>query len=326
MFTLLLGSDDFSKKEFVDSLVLAKGADLAVFSEGDNLPNAGSLLETDLFSKAKVFVLQNILPEFALADMEKLISSANHIVIFVKSLDKRKKENKELIANKKITVKEFVLPHGKELNDWVIKRVQHHQGKINKDAVELLAVRLGRDNGKEIKVAGKVISSEEVFNLWQADSEIRKLIAYKAGGEIDETDVKELVSENGEVDVFALTNALGDNQKQKALEFLQRFLKEQNAGDEKGSIIQLNALLSEQFRNVAAVQDFMAAKKPETEILEITGWKPGRLFVMKKLSSRFPSKKILEFLNKLQALDEELKTSSTPPRVLLDLIVSQLLT
>jgi len=325
MFTLLLGSDDFSKKEFIDSLVKDKGADLVVFSEGDKVPNAGSFLETDLFSKPKVFVLQNIMPEFLQADIEKLIASANNIVISVKSLDKRKKENKDLIANAKITVKEFALPHGKELNDWILKRVKFYGGAMNKEAIDLLAIRLGRDNGKEIKAAGKVVSAEEVFDLWQVDSEIRKLIAYKAGEEINEIDVKELVSENGEVDVFDLTNAIGDNQKQKALEFLHRFLKEQSAGDEKGAIIQLNALLSEQFRNAAAVQDFMAAKKPENQILEMTGWKPGRLFVMKKIAARFPAKKILDFLNKLEALDEELKTSSTPPRVLLDLILAQLL-
>ncbi len=323
---LLLGTDDFSKKEFIDSLVKDKGADLVVFSESDQMPNSGPLLETDLFSKAKVFVLQNIMPEFGQADIEKLISSANYVVFSVKSLDKRKKENKELIANPKIATKEFVLPHGRELNNWIAKRAAFYGGVMNKEAVELLAVRLGRDNGKEIKAAGKVVSAEEVFDLWQADSEIRKLIAYKAGEEINETDVRELVSENGEVNVFDLTNALGDNQKQKALELLRRFLQEQTGSDEKGAIIQLNALLSEQFRNVAMIQDFMVAKKSEDEILEITGWKPGRLFVMKKLSSRFPPKKILEFLNKLEALDDELKTSSTPPRVLLDLIVSQLLT
>jgi DNA polymerase III delta subunit len=326
MLMLLLGSDDFSKKDFIDSLVKDKGADLTVFSESDQMPNAGRFLETDLFSKPKVFVLQNIMPEFGKADVEKLIASANNVVISLKALDKRKKENKELITNKKVVVKEFILPHGRELNDWIAKRVAFYGGTMDKDAVDLLAVRLGRDNGKETKIAGKVISTEEVFNLWQADSEIRKLIAFKVNGEINETDVKELISENEEVDVFDLTNAIADNQKQKAMGLLHRFLKEQTGSDEKTGIIQLNALLSEQFRNVAAVQDFLAAKKSENQILEITGWKPGRLFVMKKIAAKFKPQTVLATLNKLEALDGELKTSSVPPRVLLDLIVSQLLT
>jgi len=325
MLMLLLGSDDFSKREFIDSLVKDKGADLAVFSESDQVPNTGRFLETDLFSKPKVFVLQNIMPELTQADIEKLIATANNIVISVKALDKRKKENKELLLHKKIVAKEFTLPHGRELNEWIVKRVAFYGAVMDKDAVDLLAVRLGRDNGKETKIAGKVISVEEVFDLWQADSEIRKLIAFRAKGEINETDVKELVSENEEVDVFDLTNALADNQKQKAMGLLQRFLKEQTGSDEKTGIIQLNALLSEQFRNVAAVQDFLAAKKSENQILEITGWKPGRLFVIKKIAAKFKPQTVLATLSKLEALDDELKSSSIPPRVLLDLILSQLL-
>lgn len=324
MLTLLLGPDDFSKKDFIDSLVKDKGVDLAVFSEGDQIPNAARFLEADLFSRPKVFVLQNIMPEFGQADIEKLTLSANHIFIVIKTLDKRKKENKDLLSNKKITVKEFILPHSSELNQWIAKRAAFYSGAIHKDATDLLAVRLGRDNGKETKVAGKIISVEEVFNLWQADNEIKKLLDYTGKTEIGVKEVDELVSENGEVDVFELTNAIGNNQKQKTMELLRHFLKEKTGSDEKTGIIQLNALLSEQFRNVAAVQDFMLAKKSESQILETTGWKSGRLFVIKRIAANFKPQKILETLNKLGALDEELKTSSTPPRVLLDLIVAQL--
>jgi DNA polymerase III delta subunit len=326
MLTLLLGSDDFSKRDFIGSLVKDKGTDLKVFSEADDLPNPGSLTETDLFSRPKVFVLQNVAPDFLPSDIEKLISSANQIVVSAKSLDKRKKESKDLLANKNISIKEFILPHGRELNNWISERVKFYGGKITNEAIELLAVRLGRDSGKETKAGGKVVAVEEVFDLWQVDGEIRKLISFAAGAEIGAKEVADLVYENGEVDVFDLTNAIADNQKNKALELLNKFLSSQTGSDEKGGIIKLNALLSEQFRNVAMVQDFMAAKKSEDDVLESTGWKPGRLFIMKKIAGRFPAKKIIEFLNKLEALDEELKTSSTPPRVLLDLIVSQLLT
>jgi DNA polymerase III delta subunit len=326
MITLLLGADDFSKQEYISSLAQNKESDLVMFSDPDSAPGAGSLLETDLFSRPKIFVLKTMLAEFGAEEVEKCIASPNHIIFSINSLDKRKKENKELLANKKIIVKDFSLPHGRELNDWIIARVKSLGGNISHQAADALAVRLGRDNGKETKIAGKIIAVEEVFNLWQADGEIKKLLAFGAGNEIGVSEISELVSENGEVDVFDLTNAIADNQKQKAMDLLQRFLKEQSASDEKGAIIQLNALLGEQFRNVAMIQDFVASKKSEDEILEATGWKSGRLFVIKKIATKFPAKKIIEFLNKLEALDEELKTSGTPPRVVLDLIVSQLLT
>jgi DNA polymerase III delta subunit len=94
--------------------------------------------------------------------------------------------------------------------------------------------------------------------------------------------------------------------------------------DEKTAIIQLNALLSEQFRSIAVAQNFLEEGTSDEQALAQTSWKPGRLFIMKKTAGRFAQKKVLDFLKKLEHLDEELKTSSTPPRVLLDLIVAQL--
>jgi DNA polymerase III delta subunit len=124
--------------------------------------------------------------------------------------------------------------------------------------------------------------------------------------------------------VLTKLHALAEKDK-RALELISKFLQEQTASDEKGSIIQLNALLSEQFRNVYMAQEFLAGKTSEADILDKTGWKSGRLFIMKKIAARFKPQTISETLSKLAALDEELKTSQTPPRVLLDLILAQLL-
>ena len=63
---------------------------------------------------------------------------------------------------------------------------------------------------------------------------------------------------------------------------------------------------------------------PDDIILEKTEWKSGRLFVMKKLSAPFQEKALVSLLTKLEALDVELKSSSVPPKVLVDLIVSQI--
>ena len=45
---------------------------------------------------------------------------------------------------------------------------------------------------------------------------------------------------------------------------------------------------------------------------------------MKKISDRFDQAKVVETLSKLASLDEEIKTSQMPPRVLLELILGQL--
>lgn len=327
MLSLLLGPDDFSKNEYIQALAAKDKLEAVHFGDGETMPSVEDLSQQDLFSQPKIYVLRGLVKQFGSAEkIPKLIASKNQIVLVEEKLDKRLADNKQLLANKQILVKEFALPHRQELNKWILARVKFYGGKISPPAAEVLAIALGRDNAKETRFGGKVVDVEEIYNLWQADSEIKKLVAYAAGKEIFAGDVKALANENGEVDVFELTNAIADNRKQKTMELLHNFLKAQTGSDEKGAIIQLNSLLSEQFRNVAAVQDFVARKKTESEMLEITGWKSGRLFVMKKIAVQFPAKKVLDFLNKLAALDETLKTSQTPPRVLLDLIVSQLLT
>lgn len=325
MLYLLLGPDGFSKKEYIKDLSAEKKAETVYFNDEENLPALEDLTQQDLFSLPKAFVLKNLLGKFVSpGDAEKFIASKNYIFFLEAKLDKRSSENKKLLANKNAIVKQFDLPHGAKLNAWIEQRTKFYNGQISSAAVETLATALGRDEAKETKFGGKVVEVEEVYNLWQADSELQKLLAFANGKEITPAEVKELVVQNGEVDVFDLTNAIADNQKQKAWELLAGFLSGKTGADEKGAIIQLNALLAEQFRNVAAVQDFLANKKTEAQILELTGWKSGRLFVIKKIAGKFSAKKVLDFLKKLSALDEEIKTSSTPPRVLLDLIISQL--
>lgn len=333
MLSILLGPDDFSKNEHIDSIAQKEKAEVEVFGDAENLPAAQNLASQDLFSKPKIFVLKGLVKYFFADDVvEKFIASKNQIIIVEEKLDKRLSENKQLLAKsdasvgsgKNISVQEFNLPHGRELNDWIASHVKFLGGFIASSAIESLAIALGRDDAKETKFGGKVTSVEEIYNLWQADSEIRKLISYSANQPISEADVKALVPQNGEVDVFDLTNAIADSKKQEALELLHKFLKNETGSDEKGAIIQLNALLSEQFRNVAMIQDFLSRKTSDNDILEATGWKSGRLFVIKKIAGKFTPKKVLDFLGKLAALDEELKSSGTPPKVLLDLIVVQL--
>ena len=324
MIHILLGPDDYSKSHYISSLSKQRGGSLRVFGNEDVLPPVSMLAETDLFSKPGIFVFEGVMPEIN-DRLDSIIKSPNLIIISLISLDKRKKENKHLLTNTEITVREFLLPHAKDLDKWIIERTKTLGGQISPAAAGELAMRLGRDQAKETKVGGKLIAAEEVYSLWQADSEIKKLIAFAAGKEIAKEDVVELVSENLEVDAFQITNAIADKRKSEAFSLINKVLKDQNPSDEKGGVIQLNALLSEQFRNVAMVQDFLNRKIGDEEILRQTAWKSGRLYIMKKIAERFQPKKVLETLTKLGAMDEELKTSQTPPRMLLDLILAQII-
>lgn len=326
MLTLLLGLDDFSKKQYISSIATGQKMPEDVYFDVENFPGIETLVGGDLFTAAKRHIFYFMPENFADPDtVEKLVSSKNQIIIIIEKLDKRSADNKKLLANKHVIVEEFFLPHGRELDNWIVKRAGELGAKINTNSANALAVALGRDEAVETKFGGKVVEVKEIYSLWQADAELRKLAAYTIGREINVEDIELLVFKNESSDVFDLTNAIAEGQKYQALFLMHKLLGLQTGAEEKTAIIQLSALLAEQFRSVAMVQSFLHDHKNEDAILELTGWKSGRLFMMKKVAQKFTPVKVLDFLNKLKALDEELKSSSIPAKVLLDLIVSQLL-
>ena len=218
--------------------------------DAESFSAISDLAGADLFAKTKIYV-KNMIGLFnSKANIASLAVSKPDYFLEEK-LDKRSADNKKLLANKAVQIKEFVLPHGREVDAWLIARAQALGTKLSARTADVLAVALGRDNAKEIKAGGKVVAVQEVYNLWQAENELQKLACHAAGAEITEADVASLVNLNEEVDAFELTNAIADGNKQKALFLMDRFLRQQSGGEEKGAVIQLNALLAEQFRSVA---------------------------------------------------------------------------
>ena len=326
MITLLLGSDDFSKKLRIRELAQKTKAEVATLSSPDELADVRSLTEQNLFSKPKIFVLENLASKFDWDEhMDALAASTNYIFLVEEKLDKRLSATKVLLGNKRLVAETYQLPHGPALDAWIISRAETLGVSINRQAANALARQVGRDQAVETKVGGKVVDVKEVYNLWQVDGELRKLLAYARGREITAQDVQQLVSQTVEPEVLDIVNAIADKSTERTFNLVQEFLTGDPGADEKAKIIHLNALLAEQFRSVAIVQDFSSGQASDAEILQKTSWKSGRLFMVKKVATRFRPDKVLELLGKLEALDSELKTSSTPPKVLLDLILAQLL-
>jgi len=329
MFNLLLGQDDFSKKQHIKQAYLAaKAGESQSYFADSEISGWQIFLGQDLFSKPKVYILnecakslEKIGTEPPWADLEK---TPNQIFLCEEKLDKRSNFSKKLLSQPGVKIVQFDLPHLSQLDDWIINLARELGGKISPEVVALLARKLGRDDFSETRVMGKVVDTQEVFSLWQADAEIRKLLSMADGKEITKEQVQELVHTEIEVDALEITNAIAENDRQGSLALVDAFLQQSSGTDQKAGVIQLTALLAEQFRNIAIIQDFSSRNLTEDQILDKTGWKKGRIFVMKKIAMRFPNSKVWETLIKFEALDEELKTSSTPPRVLFDLILSQL--
>ena len=95
MLYILLGPDDFSKQPYITSLAKMRNAEVMTFFSEENLPSLSQALMGDLFSKPKTLVLY-FLPSLPTEELDKVIASQNLVVISLGTLDKRKKETKEL--------------------------------------------------------------------------------------------------------------------------------------------------------------------------------------------------------------------------------------
>jgi DNA polymerase III subunit delta len=302
MIYLLLGTDDFSKKECLQELENKEKLEKVelIDPSPEDLFSAGasaSLFSSKRLIKAEGFFSKNDYdPEY----VDKL-SKSDSVFIFVEpSLDKRKTATKKLLADKNITVKEFKLPLGDNLKKWVISRCEKLGLKFGAGALDVFLQRIGAYGSEQ---------SGEIYSLWQVDHELNKLVSFAQGKAVSTEDVKALVAENLEENVFRITNAIGDKNRALALKYLQEHI-DRIPGDEKAKVISISALLADQLRNILIFQDMQSA--PDAEVISRTGFSPGRVFVFRKLARNIPKEKNLDALRKLEHLDEEVKTSSGP--------------
>jgi DNA polymerase III delta subunit len=317
MVYLFMGPNDFARRQRLEQLAHEYNAELTMVHPGDELPQINELTETTLFGGKRIFALVNLIGQFELEKDVPKLAASDHLIIFVEDkLDKRKTSTTAWLKSPDITVEEFKLPQGAELTQWVINRVEELKGKIDKLTAEYF-----------LQVASPEPSTnkfiETPVDLWQLNNELQKLISFSGGKVITKDMIDEVTTKNNAVEVWDIVNALGERNAAKAYVALEKFYVEESA-DDKTKTIQLNALLADQFRNLLLVSDFQARRVPDAEILSRTGWKSGRLFVMKKLAGKFNQKQLLSALDKLERLDVELKTSTIPGRTILELIIAQL--
>ncbi len=320
MITLLLGTDPLAKKQYIDEAAKEAKAEVETFTESSTLPTLGSLFEQQLFGAPKIVVFDHIWKKF---DSEELIEKVGdnksaQLFVIEDSLDKRVKTNQAFIKDKRVSVVELNAPIGtRAASEWIIAFSKKDDFKIEPGASMALANALLVDEDASLDVA-------------RAQNELEKLKQYAksegSGGSnpiITKDMVSLLVETSTGVDVFALLNAIATKNKKLAVQMLETFFATE-AADEKANAIKVGALLSDQFRSLLIALDADTRRMSDAAVLEMTGWKSGRLFIMKKLSRNFTLPKVRQALSKLENLDRELKTGTMPPHVVLDLIIADM--
>ncbi len=377
MIYLLLGKDDFSKKEFFETLAAKEGVGKNLIFDFDESSSQEDVLQAvqsggGLFggsSGAKLLRLKNLLSsgkfqENILDALEEAAKNSRAIAVFFEeALDKRKSETKKILARKDIKILQFDIPQGAAFGKWIDARAEKYGVKFKPGAREKFLKNLGGDaalaaagfsGASSVGSAfgasvgfkgGSSFGASELYDLWQADSELKKLSIFAGalGGadkngetgasansapgarEISAEDVENLVGENIDDNIFQITNAIGDKNRAQTTKLLIDYLDRIAEGDDKSKIIGLSALLADQLRNILLVQGLLAEKAGDAAVVRSTGFSPGRVFVYKKLARNLDAKKTADALRKLELLDEEIKTSDAPANLLFFMIVRDLI-
>lgn len=313
MITILLGSDSLAKKIYVKDAAKGSGAEVETFTDSSTIPALSSMFEQQLFGASKIVVLDGVWKKINAEDLLEKIGDTQSAQLYIveDSLDKRVKVNQAFLKDSRVTAVELNAPVGTHAAaDWIINFSKQNGMKIESTASMALAKTLLADE-------------ESTLNVMRAQNELEKLKAYADGEKITQEMVALLVESEAAADAFGLLNAIATKNKKSATQLLETLFATE-AMDEKMTAIKFTALLSDQFRSLLIALDADQRSLPDAAILEMTGWKSGRLFIMKKLSRNFTISKVKQALLKLENLDRELKTGTMPPHVVLDLIIADM--
>jgi DNA polymerase-3 subunit delta len=193
----------------------------------------------------------------------------------------------------------FSIPMGPKLAEWIRNRVKSAGGQITPQAAEMLASRVGLDPRL-------------------LDLEIGKLLAYaNYARTIEVDDVVYLTPDSAGAPDFALVNALRAHDTRQALNLLQREL----AVDDPLRIFQGIVF---QFRQLLLAREILDEGGREEDVIRQLGVHP---FVAQKAvehARRFTLGDLEGIYRRLLALDEALKTSAIEGELALDVLVTEL--
>ncbi|MDA1188967.1 MAG: DNA polymerase III subunit delta [Chloroflexi bacterium] len=197
--------------------------------------------------------------------------------------------------------RQFTVPKGPELHNWIRQRAQEKNTRIHPQAVAALANSVGSDLGV-------------------LDAELEKLSLFCWEREIGPQDVDEMVVYTREANVFAIVDAMLENRPGVAFTHISRFLETGNHP------LQLMALIGTQVRRLLLTQELRAEGIKPDEIgqrLRMSGY-PLQKTVQQEAKLTRPQ--LVAMHNLLMEADLSLKTSTVDGEIALDLLVADFCT
>jgi len=183
---------------------------------------------------------------------------------------------------------------------WILERAQNQSIDISPSAARLLADLVGN-------------------NLWVLASELEKLAAYAQGRRIEGADVRALVSEARQVNIFAMVDAIVERRAAVALRLLRQLT---TAGAEGGYLL---AMVVRQYRLIIQARELMTAGLPSQEIGQRLG--VASEFVLQRIldqAQRYSLSRLKAAYRRLLEADAGVKRGQYGEELALELLVHDL--
>lgn len=193
-------------------------------------------------------------------------------------------------------------PHmkGRELGQWIERRVKESGGTISPQALSMLLRFVGND-------------------LWAVAGEVDKLVLYAGERRIEEDDIKALVSYAQEASVFAMVDAVLEARVTTAQKTLQQLFRQGIAP------AQLLVMISRQVRIILQIKEMHGRGKSRGEIQNRLGLSSD--FLLRKAweqADRYSPARLRELYRKLLECDLAIKTGKLDGELALDVLVAEL--
>jgi DNA polymerase-3 subunit delta len=216
------------------------------------------------------------------------------------------KTNKASVLYKTVSktgqVHEYEAPKGAELVNWVARKIQEYGAKPDRAAVSLLIEYVGTDQAA-------------------LDQEARKLAAY-AGDQItvDVKAVEAVAARNPETNIFAMVDALGMRDANRALGELNKLLKD---GEPPQRVM---AMVVRQFRLLIRARAALDEKLDPSRTAKLIGGPPFVVEKIKTQARRFTADELVDIFTLLKDKDIAMKTGGMEPALALEMLVAKLTT
>lgn len=310
MIILLYGEDTYRSRQKLKEIVRQyqtkhkTGLNLVRFHEEDlNFDKVKEKIESvSMFDEKKLIVLENI------------FKNKSFLEDFSRYVKKNKlKENQDVVLviyqEGKLAVTPFkpwlsMLEGFKSLSgvnlvNWLKEEAVKQQIAISSAALKKLVTYLGND-------------------LWQINSQLNKLVSYKANQPISEEDIDLLIGVKIEANIFKTLDALAQRDKKTALKLLHEHL------DQGANEIYLLTMFIYQLRSLLKLKDLIARGAPYHTLAKKSGLHPYAVKKNWSVLQNFSLDQLKRIYRRLLEIELAIKKGRLDGQTALDLLVAEI--